>query len=1175
MKSHRGVRIFQNTDDGEGTVKAAIAVFDSNLNIKQYPKLTTNNIIVVGIQTSAWEITLTSIYFEPDKPVEPYLDHLKEIVAKNGSKPIIVGGDANAKSTWWGSPTVDRRGEEVCGTLGELGLHVLNAGEIPTFDTVRGGQRYSSYVDITACSTNILDKVADWKVVEDLSSSDHNGIVFKILQKKSKGLKVERTTRIFNTKKANWSDFHTKLTQLSQEHKITREEIEKICKVEQLDQLVNNYTETIIKACKASMPIKKQIEKLTLPWWSERLEKLKKAVATKKRRIRCAAPVRRSIVVEEYLQQKEEYELEAARAQTESWKEFCCKQDREGVWEGIYRVIGRTASRVEDPPLVKDGEVLDAEGSARYIAETLYPEDHPAADNSHHSRVRLEAESVNEGENGEPYDPPFTIAELKTSSESFNPKKAPGMDGLTADICNRAISKDPEIFLAILNKCLAYNHFPRVWKEATVVVLRKPGKIDYTTPKAYRPIGLLPVLGKIYEKMLVARLRFYIAPRISTRQYGFMPQRSTEDSLYTLMQKIRTKLKQKKIITLISLDIEGAFDNAWWPAIRVRLAEERCPVNLRRVIDSYLRDRKVRVRYAGAEHQKSTEKGCVQGTIGGPILWNLILDPLLKDLERRGEYAQAFADDVILVFDGDTALEIERQANAALERVRAWGAENKLNFAPQKTSAMVITNKLKYDAPRLNMGGVDIAMSKKIKMLGVTIDDRLTFNAHLSEVSRKAIAVHKQLCRAAKVNWGLNPEVIKTIYVAAIEPIVLYAASAWAETANKLGTIKQLGVVQRGIAQKICKAYRTVSLNSVLLLAGMLPLDLRIHEVASLYRAKKGEPQAILGDREVEQMTSALESPHPAERSDLKIVGLVNREEVDANSDQQVKIFTDGSKIGGRVGAALSIWNGEAETRALKLALPGYCTVYQAELLAICRATREIRNTTASTFGIFSDSMAALLTVKNPSCLHPLAVEARQNVTAASLQNKVVSLFWIKAHAGLEGNERADQLAKEAATNLKKRPDYDLCPISFVKRHIRMRTLDEWNRRYRSGQTASITKIFFPDAVAAYRTIRKMEITNIRTQIMTGHGGFSEYLNRFKCKGSPSCTCDPNIAETVPHLLLECPVYVMDRYRLEQALRINLNKGTIEEVMRGKDRETFLDYCTKIAQKVIDRNKTA
>lgn len=83
-------------------MKAAIAVLNNDFNIKQYPKLITNNIAVVGIQTSAWEVTVVSYYFEPDQPIEPHLEHLKKIKQEIAPRKWIVGGDANVKSTWWG-----------------------------------------------------------------------------------------------------------------------------------------------------------------------------------------------------------------------------------------------------------------------------------------------------------------------------------------------------------------------------------------------------------------------------------------------------------------------------------------------------------------------------------------------------------------------------------------------------------------------------------------------------------------------------------------------------------------------------------------------------------------------------------------------------------------------------------------------------------------------------------------------------------------------------------------------------------------------------------------------------------------------------------------------------------------------------------------------------------------
>ncbi|XP_046976355.1 uncharacterized protein LOC124542451 [Vanessa cardui] len=285
------------------------------------------------------------------------------------------------------------------------------------------------------------------------------------------------------------------------------------------------------------------------------------------------------------------------------------------------------------------------------------------------------------------------------------------------------------------------------------------------------------------------------------------------------------------------------------------------------------------------------------------------------------------------------------------------------------------------------MTGVDIEMSKEIKILGLTIDSKLTFNKHVANICAKATDIYKRLSKAARVSWGLHPEIIRLIYSATIEPVITYAAAAWAPAAGKLGVQKHLNAVQRGFAQKLCKSYRTVSLNAALVLAGILPLDLRIQEAAALYEARRGSSRLVLGDQATE--------------------------------------------------AALSLWNNEAEIKAVKLSLPAYCTVYQAELLAICKATSEILRNSGGSFGLYSDSRAALETVTGQWNLHPLAVEIRRNVNRALEQNKMVSLYWIKAHAGLPGNERADYLAKEATLSSRRKPNYDQVPVSFVKRNIR------------------------------------------------------------------------------------------------------------------------------------------
>ncbi|CAK1582710.1 unnamed protein product [Parnassius mnemosyne] len=498
MRDYRGARIFQSGQT-EGVVKAAIAVFDNNIYVTQCPTLTTNNIAVVVVKTNTWEMGVISLYLEPDVPIEPYMDQLKDIVTKLGKMKILIGGDTNAWSPWWGSIKEDKRGETLLGTLNQLDLHILNKGETPTFDTVRGGKIYQSHVDITVCSENLLSLVEDWKIDDSVTSSDHNTIKFRINQVKTVGLKTERVTRLYDSKKANWSQFREKLAQLLTDKNLKILEINKIDNKVNLEYKLGEYLETIKETCEATIPKIKNKGKLTLPWWNQELVALKKNVITKKRRIRCAAAVRRAAVVKEYLEAKDKYEYEAKKAQVKSWKDFCGKQDKESLWDGIYRVIGRTAKRHEDLPLVKNGKILDNEESARMLAETFYPEDLFEADDADNQRIRKIAEEVNAGSQDDSCDPPFTISELNYALNSFKSKKAPGGDGFTADICREAISQNPGIYLSLANKCLELGHFPIIWKEAVVVVLRKPGREDYTHPKAYRPIGLLSVMGKVLE----------------------------------------------------------------------------------------------------------------------------------------------------------------------------------------------------------------------------------------------------------------------------------------------------------------------------------------------------------------------------------------------------------------------------------------------------------------------------------------------------------------------------------------------------------------------------------------------------------------------------------------------------------------------------------------------------
>ncbi|KAF9421225.1 hypothetical protein HW555_002697 [Spodoptera exigua] len=168
-------------------------------------------------------------------------------------------------------------------------------------------------------------------------------------------------------------------------------------------------------------------------------------------------------------------------------------------------------------------------------------------------------------------------------------------------------------------------------------------------------------------------------------------------------------------------------------------------------------------------------------------------------------------------------------------------------------------------------------------------------------------------------------------------------------------------------------------------------------------------------------------------------------------------IYTDGSKSVDGVGAAYSYWRDGTEIRTKRMRLESMCTVFQAELLAIARATDLVVRGGFGCAAVLSDSRSSLDLIRNSETHHPLATHIRKNIRELEGRGKILQFFWVKAHVGIPGNERADELARLAAAQSRVAPAYDRCPVSYVKRRIREGAVHRWNERYTGGATAEAT----------------------------------------------------------------------------------------------------------------------
>ncbi|XP_022130689.2 uncharacterized protein LOC111004132 [Pieris rapae] len=296
---------------------------------------------------------------------------------------------------------------------------------------------------------------------------------------------------------------------------------------------------------------------------------------------------------------------------------------------------------------------------------------------------------------------------------------------------------------------------------------------------------------------------------------------------------------------------------------------------------------------------------------------------------------------------------------------------------------------------------------------------------------------------------------------------------------------------------------------------------------------------------------------------------LTNPEEIARHGGTQ--IYTDGSKTSTGVGAAWTEWKDGMEINSKKMKMAPHCTVFQAELMALRNATSHVDKNKRDV-KIYSDSKSALDAIVSGRSLDPQVAEIRRSLEECRRTGTHISLFWIKAHVGTPGNERADTLAKEASEKLRSEPEYAAYPLSYIKHQIRQRTLEVWNERYLGGETAGTTKLFIGNVKTAYKLVKEKRFTPQMAQILTGHGAFAYYLHRFKIRTSPTCACSDE-EQTVEHVLLHCPIFASSRHDLEQQIQMTVDRNGLQDILI-KHRPCLERFCEKIVVYIKAANKT-
>ena len=289
-------------------------------------------------------------------------------------------------------------------------------------------------------------------------------------------------------------------------------------------------------------------------------------------------------------------------------------------------------------------------------------------------------------------------------------------------------------------KCIREGSFPDLWKKANIQPVHKKSSRQIKTK--YRPISLLPIFSKIFEKIIFDSLYEFLHSNnlISANQSGFRPGDSTINQLLSITHDIFVSFEKQSETRAVFLDISKAFDKVWHEGLLFKLRCSGIDGNLHRLLSSFLTNRYQRVVLNGTKSEwLPLKSGVPQGSVLGPLLFLIYINDLTDNISSN---IKLFADDSSLFTRVDRITVAHSRLIQDLETIKKWAFQWKMQFNPdisKQAIEVIFSHKYKKpDHPPLTFNNIPVKREDHTKHLGIFLDSHLNFRKHVEEKAKIA-----------------------------------------------------------------------------------------------------------------------------------------------------------------------------------------------------------------------------------------------------------------------------------------------------------------------------------------------------------------------------------------------------------------------------------------------------
>ena len=705
---------------------------------------------------------------------------------------IILSGDFNARNTIWGDSVTNDYGNQLVNKLDHQ-LFTIHTSKAPTFLCENG----SSHIDLMIVSNNISHKLNPCytdEEVELFSGAPLRGHVPLLTTLSGQNRKMANVIEEkLHVEATNWREWEEDLENIVINDWFPTNNTDNPTEI--WNYIEEKISEVSSRHCKM-----KKATNHSKPYWTPNLSILCNEMRrTRKEYLKRNTDSKKQAMIEAKTLFDEERKTTCDNFILDKTKSLNAA-DCLDFWKRFNNLFKVKTEKGIDPLIADDGHLVTEDADIEGILfSTFFESKHLSVgnfDDAFYDTVNniysdIKANNYKtevQDEDQQRLNEKITLKEIKKAIKNTKcGSKSVDNHNMHPKMLHSLGPNALKIIQKLFNCCLDQGEW--VWNTAKVIFLKKAGKDTYAVPGSYRPISISSYIGKLLEKILAARITEFLEARriLDPTQEAYTVNRNAVRYLNRFHLETRSDLLEKNTVIGLFVDFEKAFDSVWKKGLIVKMSKLGIQGKSLKTIYNFLESRKVQldVNCKLGPLQNTNEYGLPQGSALSPVLFKIYLLNILEEYNTSEDISLfKFADDGTIKIKKDSTAQCIASLNSVTNSIHDWTSKWRMvvNCAPNKTEYIVFgtAERNPQDIPdTIKLGDKEVKRVQKTKVLGLLIDEKMSYIPHAKKVNDKLTESWANMCKYTNKNYGFNQSVITQIAKSYFLSSLQYAGHVW------------------------------------------------------------------------------------------------------------------------------------------------------------------------------------------------------------------------------------------------------------------------------------------------------------------------------------------------------------------------------------------------------------